>query len=69
MSSPTGSVVLLAIISFCCCVGFIFGVVSVPVWFALQALLLSHPKRDIRDTSRYKPFRMVSKVDLPTHKL
>ncbi len=28
----------------------------------LKALLLAHPRRDIRDTSRYQPFRRVSKV-------
>ena len=30
----------------------------------IQVLMLSHPHRDIRDTSKYKPFRQLSRVRL-----
>ncbi|KAL0808879.1 hypothetical protein ABMA28_012549 [Loxostege sticticalis] len=34
----------------------------------LSVLFLSHPKRNIRDTSRYKPFRKVTKGSTPSLK-
>ncbi|XP_055351360.1 RNA exonuclease 4-like [Paramacrobiotus metropolitanus] len=34
----------------------------------LEALLLSHPKGDIRDTSKYKPFRILMKGGTPSLK-
>lgn len=34
----------------------------------LDVLLLSHPKNDIRDTSRYKPFRALMKGGTPSLK-
>ncbi|KAI8431395.1 hypothetical protein MSG28_015927 [Choristoneura fumiferana] len=34
----------------------------------LSVLFLSHPKRNIRDTSRYKPFRKITKGNTPSLK-
>ncbi|OWR47251.1 RNA exonuclease 4 [Danaus plexippus plexippus] len=34
----------------------------------LSVLFLSHPKRNIRDTSRYKPFRKITKGSTPSLK-
>ena len=34
----------------------------------LEVLLLSHPKGDIRDTSKFKPFRQINKGGTPSLK-
>lgn len=34
----------------------------------LEVLLLSHPKHDIRDTSKFKPFRVINKGGTPSLK-
>ena len=41
------------------------GGVAVPCSLFSQALMLSHPWRDTRDTSKYKPFKTITRVSSP----